>query len=162
MNHRTLMTLVAVLTLPAVAQPGVTAAAEGQAPGTWTGVSKVIGVGDLHGSYDKAIRVLQAADLLDEDLRWIGGAQHLVVVGDFVDRGVGDRALMDLFRRIQPESEAAGGRVHVLLGNHEVMILMRDDRYVKMAARASNHSEDQRCGLRPRWCDGRDRGPGRR
>ena len=49
MNHRTLMTLVAVLTLPAVAPPGVTAAAERQAPGTWTGVSKVIAVGDLHG-----------------------------------------------------------------------------------------------------------------
>jgi hypothetical protein len=151
MNHRTLMTLVAVLTLPAVAQPGVTAAAEGQAPGTWTGVSKVIGIGDLHGSYDKAIRVLQAADLLDEDLRWIGGAQHLVVVGDFVDRGVGDRALMDLFRRIQPESEAAGGRVHVLLGNHEVMILMRDHRYVNAESYRAWADEEKKADRRAAW-----------
>ncbi len=145
------MTLVAVLTLPAVAPPGATAAAERQDPGTWTGVSRVIAVGDLHGSYDKAIRLLQAADLLDEDLRWIGGAQHLVVVGDFVDRGVGDRALMDLFRQLQPESEAAGGRVHVLLGNHEVMALMRDHRYVNAESYRAWADEEKKADRGAAW-----------
>jgi hypothetical protein len=151
MNHRTLIALVGVLTLPAVALPKVTAAAERQAPGTWTGVSRVIAVGDLHGSYDKAVRLLQAADLLDEDLRWIGGAQHLVVVGDFVDRGVGDRALMDLFRRIQTESEAVGGRVHVLLGNHEVMVLMRDHRYVNAESYRAWADEEKEADRRAAW-----------
>jgi hypothetical protein len=151
MRHRTLIGLVAVLTLPVVFLPGVSAAAQMQAPDTWTGVSKVIAVGDLHGSYDKAIRILQAADLLDDDLRWIGGAQHLVVVGDFVDRGVGDRALMDLFRRLRPESEAAGGRVHVLLGNHEVMILMRDHRYVNPESYRAWADEEKKGDRKDAW-----------
>lgn len=151
MIHRMLIALMGVLTLGVVALPGVTAAAELQAPGTWTGASKVIAVGDLHGSYDKAIRLLQAADLLDEDLRWIGGAQHLVVVGDFVDRGVGDRALMDLFRRLQTESEAAGGRVHILLGNHEVMMLMRDHRYVNAQSYRAWADEEKEADRRAAW-----------
>jgi Icc-related predicted phosphoesterase len=129
----------------------VASAAELQAPETWTAVSKVIAVGDLHGSYDKAIRLLKAADLLDEDLRWIGGEQHLVVVGDFVDRGVGDRALMDFFRRLQPEAEAAGGRAHILLGNHEVMNLMRDLRYVNPESHRAWADEEKKADRRAAW-----------
>ena len=50
-----------------------------------------------------------------------------------MDRGLGDGPLMDLLRRLEEESIAAGGRVHVLLGNHEVMNLFRDLRYVNPA-----------------------------
>jgi len=151
MIHRTLFTLVAVLTLQVVALEGVALAAEMRDPGIWTGVPKVIAVGDLHGSYDKAIRLLKAAELLDEDRHWIGGEQHLVVVGDFVDRGEGDRALMDIFRRLQPESEAAGGRVHVLLGNHEVMNLMRDYRYVNPESYQAWADEEKKADRRAAW-----------
>jgi 3',5'-cyclic AMP phosphodiesterase CpdA len=106
------------------------AAGREQSPGIWKGVSQVIAVGDLHGSYEKAVRLLRSADLLDKDHHWVGGDHHLVVTGDILDRGPSDRELMDLFRRLQSESAAAGGRVHVLLGNHEAMNLMRDLRYV--------------------------------
>jgi hypothetical protein len=150
-NHRVLFTLGALLTLQAMALPGLASAAEQQAPGIWTGASKVTAVGDLHGSYDKAIRLLQAADLLDEDLRWIGGEQHLVVAGDFIDRGPGDRPLMDFFRRLQPESEAAGGRVHILLGNHEVMNLMRDLRYVNPEAHQFWADDEKKADRRAAW-----------
>ncbi|MFQ5525831.1 MAG: metallophosphoesterase [Thermoanaerobaculia bacterium] len=96
----------------------------------WHGVPRVVALGDLHGSADKAIRLLTGAGLVDPNLHWIGGGDHLVVAGDFIDRGSGDRLVMDLLRRLQTESEAAGGRVHVLLGNHEVMNLLRDTRDV--------------------------------
>ena len=94
----------------------------------------MVAVGDLHGNHDKLIRLLTAADLIDGDLRWSGGESHLVVTGDFLDRGDDDRPLMDLLRRLEQESVAAGGRLHVLLGNHEVMNLFRDTRYVSAAA----------------------------
>jgi hypothetical protein len=99
-------------------------------PSEWTGVSRVVAVGDLHGSYEKALKLFQGAGLIDADYKWIGGQQHLVTAGDLLDRGVGDRPLMDLMMRLQKEAEAAGGRVHVLLGNHESMNLLRDWRYV--------------------------------
>jgi hypothetical protein len=80
------------------------------------------------------VRLLAAADLIDDDRRWNGGENHLVVAGDFLDRGLDDRPLLDLLHRLEVESVAAGGRVHVLLGNHEVMNLFRDLRYVNPAS----------------------------
>ena len=45
--------------------------------------------------------LLESADLSDEDLRWVGGRDHLVVVGDFLDRRSRDREILDLFQRLQ-------------------------------------------------------------
>ena len=95
----------------------------------WDGVSRVVALGDVHGSYDKMVILLQGTGMVDDQLKWIGGDQHLVFCGDLTDRGANDRHAMDLARRLQGEAEAAGGRVHVVLGNHEVMNLTRDRRY---------------------------------
>jgi len=106
------------------------AAAKQADPYVWKDVDRVVAVGDVHGSYDKLVRLLRGAHLIDETNDWIGGTNHLVMVGDLVDRGLGDRAVLDLLRDLQKQSHAKGGRVHVLLGNHEVMNLVRDLRYV--------------------------------
>ena len=95
----------------------------------WDGVSRIIALGDVHASYDKMVILLQGTELIDDRLAWIGGKQHLVFCGDLTDRGDNDRAVMDLARRLQTEAEAAGGRVHVVLGNHDVMNITRDRRY---------------------------------
>lgn len=96
----------------------------------WEDVPKVVAIGDLHGGYDKLLELLRSADLIDSSHAWRGGETQLVVAGDFLDRGPAERPILDLLRSLQVESEAAGGRVHVLLGNHEVMNLLRDFRYV--------------------------------
>lgn len=96
----------------------------------WDDVSRIVAVGDLHGSHEKLVQLMTSAELINDDQQWIGGDAHLVIAGDFLDRGPGDRLLMDLLRRLQDESLAAGGRVHVLLGNHEEMNLVRDVRDV--------------------------------
>ena len=132
-----------------VAPVCVFAAPDGEeyAKGEWSDVSRVTAVGDLHGSYDKAVRLFQGAGLIDDNLHWIGGDQHLVTAGDLLDRGTGDRQLMDLMMRLQKESQKAGGRVHVLLGNHEAMNLQRDMRYVNprsFAAWADDETEKER------------------
>ena len=143
-----LWVVVAILALQAVPST-VLASPDGAeyARGEWTDVSRVIAVGDLHGSYEKAVELFQGAALIDQDLHWIGGEQHLVTAGDLLDRGQGDRQLMDLMMRLQQESGAAGGMVHVLLGNHESMNLLRDLRYVSpksFGAWAEDESEKER------------------
>jgi hypothetical protein len=88
---------------------------------------RIVAIGDVHGDMKQLIRSLRHAGLLSADLGWSGGSTALVVPGDLLDRG--DRApeVLDLMMRLEGE---AGGRVHVLLGNHEVMNLMGDWRYV--------------------------------
>ena len=91
---------------------------------------RVVVIGDVHGSYGKLLTLLEGTGLVNEQLAWIGADDHLVFVGDLVDRGPDDRAVLNLVRRLQTEADAAGGRVHPLLGNHEVMNLSGDPRYV--------------------------------
>ena len=95
----------------------------------WEAVSRIIALGDVHGSYDKMVTLLKGTKLIDDELAWTGGNQHLIFCGDLTDRGDNDRDVLDLARRLQSEAEAAGGKVHVVLGNHDVMNLTRDRRY---------------------------------
>ena len=96
----------------------------------WTGVDKVVAVGDVHGDFDQFVRVLKSAGLIDDARNWVGGKAHLVQTGDILDRGGRSREVMDLLIKLEPEAHAAGGDVHCLLGNHEVMNLYGDLRYV--------------------------------
>lgn len=93
-------------------------------------VSRVVAVGDVHGAYDALVTTLHNAGIVDDKLAWSGGAAHLVSTGDLLDRGADSRRVMDLLMRLEGEAQRAGGRVHLLLGNHEVMNLIGDLRYV--------------------------------
>jgi len=68
--------------------------------------------------------------VIDKRLAWSGGKTHLVITGDLLDRGADSRRVMDLIMRLEQDAPLAGGRVHQLLGNHEVMNLIGDLRYV--------------------------------
>jgi hypothetical protein len=96
----------------------------------YTGIERVVAFGDPHGAYEELVTTLRGTGVVDEELRWSGGKTHLVSVGDLLDRGDYGRQVMDLLIRLQGEAAAAGGAVHVVLGNHEVMNLTGDLRYV--------------------------------
>lgn len=96
----------------------------------WEGVERIVAIGDVHGSYGKLLSLLRGTGLTTQQLAWQGGEAHLVFCGDLIDRGPEGRAVLDLARRLQTEAKAAGGRVHVLLGNHEIMNMTADLRYV--------------------------------
>ncbi|MEA3267139.1 MAG: metallophosphoesterase [Candidatus Fermentibacteria bacterium] len=96
----------------------------------WNGVGRVVAVGDVHGDLGQFVRILQGADLVDGDLNWTGGKTHLVQVGDVLDRGPDSRAIMDLLISLEVQAPVDGGCVHFLLGNHEVMLMKTDLRYV--------------------------------
>jgi hypothetical protein len=97
---------------------------------TVEGVDRIVAVGDIHGAYQPLVAILQAAGILDARLRWAGGRAHLVQTGDVLDRGPDSRKALDLLRRIEAEARRAGGAVHLLLGNHEVMRMLGDLRFV--------------------------------
>ena len=123
--------------LAVFAAPASLAGAPGDAPPwRYAGVERVVAVGDVHGSYDPLIELLRAAGLVDASLAWSGGRTHLVMLGDLVDRGPKEREVLDLIMRLEREAPKSGGQVHVLPGNHEVMTLVGDLRYVSKAGYA--------------------------
>ncbi|WP_141591883.1 metallophosphoesterase [Myxococcus sp. AB056] len=125
---------------------------EDSVPDTFTGVERVVAVGDVHGDVDALKEVLRLAGLIDAKDRWIGGKTHLVQTGDVPDRGDYTRAAFDLLMRLEQEALAAGGQVHALLGNHEAMNMLGDLRYVnpgEMASFADQSPEQDSAGSPP-------------
>lgn len=88
--------------------------------------ARVVAVTDVHGAYAELRSILRRAAIIDEQDRWRGGDAHLVSAGDMLDRGADSRRVLDLLMRLEQEASAAGGAVHVLLGNHELMNLTGD------------------------------------
>jgi len=100
---------------------------------TFEGVERIVAIGDIHGDLNVLITVLRAAKLVDTRNNWTGGKTHLVIPGDFIDRGNASRKVMDLLIALEPQALKAGGRVHAMLGNHEAMNLYGDLRYAVKA-----------------------------
>ena len=113
-------------------------------------VERVVAIADVHGAYDAMVRGLQSAAVIDEQMAWTAGNAHLVMVGDIVDRGPNSRDAMDLLMRLETEAAAAGGMVHVLIGNHEAMNLVGDLRYVSDEEYAA-FADEERAEDRDRW-----------
>ena len=99
--------------------------------------SRVVAVGDVHGDLDSFVTILQKAKIIDATHNWVGGNATLVQTGDFLDRGARDREVMDFLIALEKDARNKRGQVVVLLGNHEVMNMMGDLRYVSAPAYAS-------------------------
>jgi len=96
----------------------------------WTGVERVIAIGDLHGDYPRYIDVMESAGLINRSGKWIGGTTHLVQTGDITDRGADSRKIIDHLLKLKKQARKKGGHVHLLIGNHEAMNVNGDLRYV--------------------------------
>jgi hypothetical protein len=116
--------------------------------------ARVVAFGDVHGAYDEFTTLLREVGVIDTGGNWIGGKTHLVSLGDLVDRGPGSREVLELLKKLESQAAAAGGAVHVVLGNHEVMVLTGDLRYVsrpEFAAFADDESAEEREALFQGW-----------
>ena len=91
---------------------------------------RIVAVGDIHGAYDAFRAILLEAEIVDEEENWAGGEAVLVQTGDFLDRGAESIRVARWLMELQQQAPAKGGRVIVLLGNHESMNLMGDLRFV--------------------------------
>jgi len=106
-------------------------------------VPRVVAFADVHGAYPELVRLLRETAVIDESLRWQAGRTHLVSLGDLLDRGDDSRKVVDLLMRLQDEAERAGGAVHVALGNHDIMNIVGDLRYVNAAEFAAFAGSDE-------------------
>ncbi|MGI9286492.1 MAG: metallophosphoesterase, partial [Pseudomonadales bacterium] len=154
MNTRISVLLSGILLTLALAASATVKTKDAGEDWRWESVERVVVVADIHGAYPELIGLLQATDVIDESLAWAGGKTHLVSLGDLLDRGAESRSVMELLMRLEVEAAAAGGRVHVVLGNHEHMNLIGDLRYVsdsEYAAFADDEVPQDRTRARERF-----------
>lgn len=91
---------------------------------------RIVAIGDLHGDLAATRTALELAGAIDDKDHWAGKDLMVVQTGDQLDRGDDERAILDLLDRLTVEAKAAGGSMVVLDGNHEVMNVALDFRYV--------------------------------
>jgi hypothetical protein len=93
-------------------------------------VGRLIAIGDVHGDIAALRAALLLAQVIDGDDQWVGGETTVVQVGDQLDRGEDERAILHWLEDLAEEAWAVGGAVYPLLGNHETMNVGLDLRYV--------------------------------
>lgn len=92
--------------------------------------AKLFVVSDVEGQYDTLKHLLWKAGVMDRHFNWTFGKGHLVVVGDVFDRGSQVTESLWLIYALEEKAKKAGGYVHYILGNHELMNMNGDHRYV--------------------------------
>ncbi len=108
------------------------------------GARRLVAVGDIHGAFNGVREILRKVELIDEKDRWVGGDAILVQTGDFLDRGPGATKVASLLMKLQSQAPKDGGKVIVLLGNHEILNILGDLRDVTkyiLRHHIDNHSE---------------------
>jgi hypothetical protein len=93
-------------------------------------INKLMVLGDVHGDYDNLAAFLMANSIIDSEMNWNWADGHLVILGDLFDRGEKVTECLWLINKLQYQASRTGGKVHVILGNHEMMELKGDHRYL--------------------------------
>ena len=109
--------------------------------------ARIVAIGDLHGDHDVWFAIARAAGLIDRKGKWTGGKTVVVQLGDITDRGPDSRKIIQDLMRLQRAAPRRGGKVIVLVGNHEAMNMTNDLRYVhpgEFAAFADRNSDRRR------------------
>lgn len=93
--------------------------------------SKMLVISDIEGNFKGFKSILLGNKIIDKKLNWTFGNNHLVLVGDFFDRGLNITECLWLIYKLEKEAELQGGKVHFILGNHEMMNLKGQLKYVR-------------------------------
>lgn len=96
----------------------------------WNNIDRIVAIGDVHGDYEQYLTILKDNNLIDAELNWTGAKTHLVQLGDVPDRGPDSLKIMRHLKKLQKQARRKKGDVHPLLGNHEVMNVDGDLRFV--------------------------------
>jgi len=90
---------------------------------------RIVAVGDLHGDFKAWQDIARGAGVIDPGGHWSGGKATLVQLGDVTDREPDSLKIIRSLQQLQREAPRKGGKVIVVLGNHEAMNLLGDNRY---------------------------------
>src|SRR6188768_1832293 len=107
---------------------------------------RVIAIGDLNGAHDVLVDILRGTGLVDRKLDWSGKRDELVQMGDLFNRGGGAVQALRLLLELRRQARKVGGKVTILLGNHEVMTALRhegyctEDEYLSFASAAERRA----------------------
>jgi len=96
----------------------------------YSGDYRVAAMSDFHGQYDLMKTLLVNNRVIDKDGNWNFDNGHFVITGDVFDRGDKVTEILWFLYKLERQAKLAGGQVHLLLGNHEVMVLNGDLRYL--------------------------------
>lgn len=80
----------------------------------------ILAISDIEGNYKTFRDFLINARVIGSDLNWTFGKGHLVLVGDFVDRGPFTTQVLWFIYKLEQSAKSQGGQVHYILGNHEI------------------------------------------
>ncbi|MDR2122952.1 MAG: metallophosphoesterase [Flavobacteriaceae bacterium] len=93
-------------------------------------VEKMVAIGDVHGEYNALLTLLKKHKIISDDLDWNFDNGHVVFCGDVFDRGDKVTETLLFIYKLEKQAEEAGGRVHFVLGNHELMVLSGNLKYL--------------------------------
>lgn len=99
-------------------------------PSVWQQPEKILFLSDIEGEFDALRNLLLANGVISKKYDWVFGKGHLVICGDLFDRGKDVPAVLWLLYKLEQDAKAKGGYVHTILGNHDMMNLSGDLRYV--------------------------------
>lgn len=90
--------------------------------------AEVVGLGDIHGGYQRLVALLITGGLIKPapqtaGYAWSGGKRTLVCIGDVINKGDHSIETIDLLMSLEAQAPASGGEVIVTLGNHEAEFL---------------------------------------
>ena len=92
---------------------------------------KLTAISDIEGQYGAFKQFLIGNGVMNAKYEWTYGKGHLVTVGDFFDRGLLVTQTLWLIYHLEQQAERVGGKVHFILGNHDLMNMNDDFRYVR-------------------------------
>jgi len=100
-------------------------------PDTYPLPNKLLALSDIEGNFQRLYNILNGTGIIDQQMNWTFGNGHLVLNGDVLDRGLNVTECLWLIYKLEQEAEQAGGKVHFILGNHEVMNMKGHFKYVR-------------------------------
>lgn len=100
-------------------------------PCIWPQPAKLLAISDIEGEFDALRDLLLANKIIDTAYNWLYGNGHVVLCGDLFDRGKDVPATIWLLYKLEQEAKLKGGYFHIVLGNHDIMNLSGDLRYLQ-------------------------------
>jgi hypothetical protein len=95
-------------------------------PSSYSDNQQILAISDIESGYKTFRDFLINNAVIDKKLNWKFGKGHLVLVGDFIDRGFSATQVLWFIYKLEQEAAKHGGTVHFIIGNHELKNMYGD------------------------------------